>query len=107
MTIVTGLFYGVLLFYSVYEFYTLPRKVIMLKDVIIAERRIFSTIIIPIKDIDEIKKELSKPFVSYDYFVKYGEKKLRLSAGYYRFNGNGFNKFIDELQRKVDDEKCK
>ncbi len=97
-------FFSVLLCIA-YTFYAYPYKIIITNDLLIGERRFFNNLVIPLKNISEIKEVVRLPYVIPDYYIKYDYKHLWLFSRYYRFKGKGFDKFINELKQRINTQK--
>ncbi len=83
--------------------YKFPNRIIVEEDFVTFKRTIFSNVVLPLKDIINIKKQ--KLFLNIIYEVSYDNKGLYLNPYYFRFYGDGFDKFIRELQSRVDKAK--
>lgn len=85
------------------------RKIILKDDVFILKKSFNKTLIIPLENIHSVKKklygfEMFESVFNYTCVIKYNDKKLILRTSNFQTFGISLevNKFIDELQHRVD-----
>ncbi len=87
-----------------YSFSRSAVRITISNELIIIERLLFCTLIVPLEDIDGIK-ETHKYRKRHGYYVTFDNKRIFISSNYFRPMGAGFDKVIGELEVRIENAK--
>lgn len=89
-----------LIFILLYAFSRSAFRITISNELLIIERFLFNTFIVPLENIDMIK-ETHKYKRPHGYYIMFDNKKIFMSSKYFRPMGVGFDKVINELEIRI------
>ncbi|MFV0425214.1 MAG: hypothetical protein ACK5K7_06640 [Bacilli bacterium] len=75
-------------------------RITISSELLIIDRFLFRTLIIPLENIDSIK-ETYKYKRPQGYYIMFDKKEIFVASNYFRPMGTGFNKVINELEIRI------